>query len=279
MLFALFPPELVVARRCWQDALVGLMALILIDCGMRVADGRRGARRAEIGFVTAGSVFLLIKESSVLVYGLCFLWVAWHVARRDRAAALRLSGMALFAGALAGAALGWSAGGLTTVWSVWSNIPKANAANSYALEYATGPGYQLIAAYWLMSPLTTAMAFAGVWLTLWRDRGRAALGARGMALFVVAFLAIPMVIPHWLNLRYVSFVFGPLCLLAGVSVARVYRGCKEWLGEEAFAGAAAIGAAALAVGLTGDYQRFERAFVEDGTPDLAVRMVLESVRE
>jgi hypothetical protein len=155
-----------------------------------------------------------------------------------------------------------------------------NALNPYALEYASGPGYLLLFAFWIVTPIPSLLSLAGLW-ELWSLRlkprtlpgGWEPLG--GVAFFAVAHIAIAMAVPHWLNLRYVSVAFGPFCMLAGlgclylVSASRRLFGLADWR--------PVVGVALIVVIMSAvtDYQYFQRVFVREQTPDLTIRMLMD----
>jgi hypothetical protein len=76
--------------------------------------------------------------------------------------------------------------------------------------------------------------------------------AKGMALFVLIFLAIPIVLPHWLNLRYVSVVFGPLCILAAAGLWWTLEIVRKQLNECDAHAAVTLACAAILIAGIGD---------------------------
>ena len=98
----------------------------------------------------------------------------------------------------------------------------------------------------------------------------------GLAGFTLLFGAFPMVLAHWLNLRYISVLFAPLCLFAALAAFEAIQFARRRLNEFDFSAAAAAVAVTLVLVSVGDYQRFQRVWVENDTPDLTIRMILES---
>ena len=97
-----------------------------------------------------------------------------------------------------------------------------------------------------------------------------------IAFFFVSYLALPMILPHWLNLRYMSMLFGPFYLMAGVGFWYCASVCRSRLGamdRKIFAGFAI---AVVAIGAITDYQRFQRVVVREALTDLSVKMVLDA---
>jgi tetratricopeptide (TPR) repeat protein len=93
---------------------------------------------------------------------------------------------------------------------------------------------------------------------------------------ILAFLALPIILPHWLNLRYVSLLFGPVCLLAGLGWWFCFSKFSQRL-RTSWMRVSAIGALVLAAAVVayGDHQRFQRVFVADALPDLSVKMLVD----
>jgi hypothetical protein len=124
-----------------------------------------------------------------------------------------------------------------------------------------------------MSPAIALLACAGLILIIYR-RG---VGL-GLAYFTVSFGAIPMLLPHLLNLRYICVLFGPVCLLAAAGLVAMAQALGTW--TSTFARRAVAVAASLAIcgALVNDYRRFDRIWVRGNSLDLNVRMVLRSNR-
>jgi hypothetical protein len=82
-LFALFffvvsPMELAISRRAWTDALSELLGLVVIYAAAEIT--RNSRRRIwYLLFVAAGSLGLAVKETGVIAYGFCAIWVLWVV--------------------------------------------------------------------------------------------------------------------------------------------------------------------------------------------------------
>jgi hypothetical protein len=272
LFYAVSPPELVIARRAWADAVVELICLGMVYAACEITrDSRRWS--AYAGFAIAGALGVAVKESMGVPLGLCAIWLlrVLAVERRELENAAILLGGSMLGVAASVGWLAWSVGGLGEIIRIISGIPGANATNAYALEYASGPPWLLLQAFWIVSPVSAMFFAAGVYAGL---AGREA-AARWITLFTVVQIAMAMAIPHWLNLRYVSFAFGCYCLVAGMGfwfvVSLVLNRIKA---SERKALAGMLGLVAIG-GAIADYARFERYFVRDGTADLSVKMVLD----
>ena len=279
LFLAVFRPDLVIARRTWTDAVLCCLGLGLVYCAMAIGAGAR--RGAILTLAALGSFALLVKEAAVSFYGLCLLWALWSLVRRRE---WREAG--LLVGASAGGAIAvlgvmsWAVGGFANVVNVALGIGPANAANLYALQFQTGPGYQLLQGFWIMGPLLITLALAGMAVVL----GRRAAGFHepasilGLAMFTLVLLAIPMILPHWLNLRYVSVIFAPLCLFAATSVVQVLRLARRLPGRYDFTAALVVAAIILAQSSFSEYRTFERSWVQQDPGDLSIRLILESAK-
>ncbi len=271
LFLAVFPPELVIARRCWGDAPVELAAVSMMYLACEIW---AGAKRwyPYVLLPVVGSAAVLIKETTVLVYAACLLAALWATFRRTRDLRLAglLAGAALAGAALASALFAFATGSLSLTVGLILDQARHNSTNAYALEYASGPGYLLLVAFAKLSPLTTALALWGAAVAVVR-RDRAVL----LAWLTIGNIAIYMLIPHWLNLRYASASFAPLCLLAGAGLVELLMLVKEdkvrW---------AAVGAATVAMLFAvGDYHRFQAAWGRPEAQDLTVKMVFDVMRQ
>jgi hypothetical protein len=183
------------------------------------------------------------------------------------------------AGALLSTALlAWTLGGMPVLWEIRAGLRAANAANPYALQYATGPGYLLLSALWITSPLTTGLAALGL-VAVWRAPLRDRPAALAVAGFGLTLLTIPMVIPHFLNLRYASVAFAPLCILAATAIWWALELSRAFLGERDGLALRALVCVGLLLAGVADYQRFRDQYVTAQTADLSVRMVHEAARQ
>lgn len=286
LFYAVSPPELVMARRAWQDCLIEFLGLALVAVAAEIMrDSRR--RIWYLVFVLIGSFGVVVKESWALIYALWALGVLGVVlvARRDWK-----NGLLLAAAGLAGlaASVAWLAsqvGGFSDLYQIVSQIPNANAANPYAKEFQTGPGYLLLRAFRILAPIPALLCLPGLVVGLFPrtvpERLRTSPnGARGgivrwMALFVPVFLAFPFVLPHWLNLRYVSVLFPAVYLLAGLGFWFCASACWGWLRGSTRGLLAVLVLALLVLGAFADYERFQRIFVRNNIPDLSVKLVVD----
>jgi 4-amino-4-deoxy-L-arabinose transferase-like glycosyltransferase len=274
LFLAVFPPELAIAQRCWTDAPVGLAGVLMAYFTMQIWSGEKSLRPLVL-LPVAGSVAALIKETTPLFYGpyvLAALWALWR-RRRLRDAAI------LFGAAAAGAAATIAlravcAGSIAVPFRIMIDQAKHNTTNPYALDYCSGPGYLLLLAFWKLSPLTIVLVAVGMLLAWLRPAVRDRSSVLLLAWLTMIAVAPYALVPHWLNLRYASASFAPLCLFAGAGLWQLYQMVRRKAGGEAMQWIAVGGAAVVLVFVAGDYQRFQR-LVRVNAQDLSVKMVFD----
>jgi hypothetical protein len=288
LFLAVFPPELVVARRCWTDAPVALAGVAMLYLALEIWSGNRN-RWIALLLALVGSAAAMVKETTVMIYAPCLAVALWAALRRARD--LRYAAVVAVAAALCGAAaiaiLGVCTGGIAMPFRIVLDQIGHNSANAYALEFASGPGYLLFVAFERLSPLTSvlsleaaALLVAAFWIRRldWVRGAPRDYSAALVLAWLTVLITVPYaLVPHWLNLRYASASFAPLCLLAGAGIWLLFVLLRRLVAGEALRWAA-IGGAAIAVILcVSDYQRFEANFVRIPTVDLSVKMVFDAL--
>jgi 4-amino-4-deoxy-L-arabinose transferase-like glycosyltransferase len=261
--------------------MAGLLALFMVHATLEIFCARR--RQAWLVVLAiAGGFGFLVKETTAFVFAACLAALLWTDLRRrgSREQIGSAVGAAVLAAAASYALAAFATGGFGTPLEILQRASGQNSTNAYALGYQSGPGYLLAVGFAKMAPLTFALALAGGWLAVSGRLGSSVPAARPLAWVAFANLAVYMAIPHWLNLRYASASFAPLCLLGGLATASAFdrfaaaatrSGRRPWIPS---VGVAALAALVLLLGW--DYYRFGRSYVRDGTLDLSIRMVLDA---
>jgi 4-amino-4-deoxy-L-arabinose transferase-like glycosyltransferase len=272
LLYAVMPADLAVARRTWTDALVELAGLLLIYFVCEITRGPERRFWYPL-FALVGSMGILIKESMPVPYGLCALWILWVLVRRRQ----WVSALWLVAATAVGmgASVWWlshEVGSLADYVGIVLRIPKENAANPYALEYASGPPYLLLLAFWIIAPVTSLLSIAGLGVAFLKKREGPLVF---IACFTAGYIAIAMAMPHFINLRYVGNTFGTVCLLAGLGGWYLISAGWNWMDEMDRRPFAVVAIAIVLGGAVGDYLRFRRYFVRDETVDLTIKMLVD----
>lgn len=279
LFYSVYPAELALARRAWQDALIELLGLSLIYAACDITRGSRSrAWFAVYALLTAACV--TVKETSVLVAALCALWILLLLlVRRDWRNAI-LFAVCTLAGL--GAGISWVArclGGLHTLVEFTVTTFRVMATIPYNIEYQTGPGYRLLEAFWAVSPFVAVLAIGGLAAALTRKTtnlpDKNSQVAFWISLFFLAFLAVPLALSK-LNLRWVSVLFGPCCLLAGMGFCWLFALIKKWMAEFDHRVLGALVVAGLLVAALLDYSTFQTMFVKGGLKDLSVKMILDA---
>src|SRR3569833_1193673 len=196
LFYAVLPADLAIARRTWTDALVEFAGLLLVWFACEAT--RKPERRIWLVLTAIiAALSLTVKESMPAPWGFCGIWILWILARKRLWANAAIF-LAANAAAL-GLTLWWLAGQVGSLHdyvSIVTGIPAANAANEYALEYASGPPYLLLYAYWIIAPLTSLLAVAGAAAVFLRKREAPLIF---ITAFSLAYIALAMSVPHWIN--------------------------------------------------------------------------------
>jgi 4-amino-4-deoxy-L-arabinose transferase-like glycosyltransferase len=272
LFYAVLPADLAIARRTWTDALVELAGLLLIYFVCEITRGPEHRVWYPL-FALVGSASLLVKESMPVPYGLCALWILWILVRRRQ-----WMNVSILAGATVvgmSASLWWlsqQVGSLSDYVGIVMGIPGVNATNPYALEYASGPPYLLLLAFWIVAPITSLLSLVGLGAVALKKREGPLIFLAG---FTVAYVAIAMAMPHWINLRYVGNTFGPVCLLTGLGCWYLISAGSAWLDSSDRRPFAVVAIAIVLGGAVADYLRFQRYFVRDEMIDLSIKMLVD----
>jgi hypothetical protein len=279
-------PDLTLARRCWQDDLMGTIGLVLVWSACEIT---RNSERwwPYAVFIAAGSYSVLVKELGAFVYGGCVLYVVALLVHRK---AWRTLGI-LAAGGLAGAGLSVLcltsvAGGLTPLLTVWQHLNEATYTNPYCVDFQGGPWYLSIQGLWILSPLNLLLwSFATVLSVLPREK----LDGLGLHLKPVEhwcfrlfswmsfmLLATILILPNSQSFRFLAPIYGPMYLMGGMGLWALVgmAGCK--LRGRAYEAACGVAVLVMLVGAIAQYQQFIRVYVDNATPDLSIRFVLAS---
>jgi hypothetical protein len=287
-LLSVSPIELAIARRAWQDSVWGCIGLFLFYLCLEASISKH-PRIWRISFWAVGAYYLTIKGSALVVYGLCTLWLvgsAW-LQEGSLQKCVRIVIASALVGAASFAALAWCSGGAFSVMETIQYSLLARGWNKYGHQFQNGPWYSFFIGFLALSPVTTLLSIAGIaTIMLPRNSGlvgpsldrqqRQAVWAMIYLIFTLLFAAT--VPANLKNLRYVTILVGPCCLLSGLAVVYLLASARVKLPLWGYHFAAC--AVALGLGLTclTDYRRFERIFVRNGLNDLAIVRVINYAR-
>ena len=224
-----------------------------------------------------GSYCLLVKESGIALYGLCFLWLLWIFLLREKSVRRSLL-LVLGAGVGIGtsvALIAWTSGGLGQAVGVIRHNMGSVEHNEYARIFQSGRWTSYAEGLWMLSPVTTLLSVLGIGSVMLR-RGLTRRNSHvdiAMALFFVAFVTMATLPRHLHNLRYISPVSGLFFLLAGVGGWWVVSTVGSALNERVRPVAGAVALAALLATAVADYRNFREIFLMHGAPDLTNRII------
>ena len=286
-LLSVSPIELAIARRAWQDSVWGCIGLLLFYLCLEASISMR-PKAWRICFFGVGAYYLTIKGSALVVYGLCTLWLvgsAW-VQEGSLQKCLRIVIASALVGAASFAALAWCSGGaFSVIETIQHNLLSREWNNDR--QFNSGPWYSFFLGFLALSPITTLLSIAGIaTIMLPRNSGlvrpglerrqRQAVWAMIYLIFTLLFAAT--VPANYKNLRYVTILVGPLCLLSGLAVVYLLAFARVKLPVWGYHFAAYAVALGLALTSLTDYRRFERIFVRNGLNDLAIVRVINAAR-
>ena len=192
------PMDLAIARRCWQDSLFAFVGgLCIYLCAELVLCSKRKSPYLLLLFI--GSYFMLIKESGIVMFGLCILWLLWEAVFKERSAlrALLAATIGIASVIVCILILMEVTGGISIVLEIFRHVKEAMATNAYALECQTGPWYQIIEEFWMLTPIFTVSAFLGAAAVFMKtDIGSSPFSKnidtvavrRGILIFIISFL-------------------------------------------------------------------------------------------
>jgi len=265
-----------IARRAWQDSFFGFLSLLILCLTFEIA---RNPRRFFLYplFLLAGAYAMLTKETSVMSYGVCGLWLFGLLLWKERwwkgASLLALGGLA----SVAIAAGVWTmlAGSASIALSVFRDV---KVTSDWGRVNSSGPWWQLAYLLWIVGPLTALMAIAGIVATLCSTGARAKLGiqeeigdvgdARLAALMVVTFVLFASFVGDLQYLRILSPADGAYCLLAGLGLWSLLRMARHFLAENDFKALVLLAVLAVAIEAVRDYRIYTSVVVRSGMEDL-----------
>lgn len=283
------PMDLAIARRIWQDAMLGCIGLSLIYF---CCESTRNTHKIiwYILFIIVGSYCILIKESGIFIYGLCTLWLLWtlFIKEKSYSKAFLLMIVSGLGASISVLMLAHTAGGITPILEVLRHIKEAMPTNTYALKYQSGPWYYLLQGFWIISPVNALLCVFGITgmflqnqtlqkiTTLANDKNRSAIF--GIIFFMIAFMAITIITPYCQNLRYVSVLFVPFYLMAGLGLWYAISFTKVILNKVSFYIVIAFVIGGIALAAVSDYRNFQKIFARTGIMDVSIRMLKEYSR-
>ena len=283
------PMDIAIARRAWQDALLGCIGFFLIYICCEIMARANNRKRWYLLFVALGSWCILIKESGSIIYGLCALWVLWFLFYKERNF---VSGSLLILGIVIGsffsvALLAYACGGVNAIFAVLRHVKEAMPTNIYALEYQTGAWYNLLQGFWILTPFNALFCPLGM-ATLLHDTLRPNSKERadnkrryafvGLVFFSVSFVCIASLAPYCQSLRYVSVLYIPFYLISGYGFQKICYYLQPLLRSRLFYFVLTV----LVIIVLGeaffDYMNFTYFFNKQNLCDISIGLLKEASR-
>lgn len=276
LLLAVSPLDLALSRRAWQDDLMALLTFLAVWAFLRHA--ARGGRASAAAFFAISAFTLLVKESAVIPFGLGTLGLA--LLARQRARGWKRASLVLAAGA---ATALFALGIVVAVSGGWAELRRtielsrtANAPDDYLRHYQSGGVGYYLTGLWLLQPVPFLLGALGAalavlrapFLSAYADRPRARRALVALGWLVAGFAAVAFSWPSK-NMRFLSPIYAPACLLAA---STVWAGVG-FLRARAPRALALAGIVTLATALSAsaalDARRFDHYFNDLEIQDLA----------
>jgi 4-amino-4-deoxy-L-arabinose transferase-like glycosyltransferase len=274
--------ELGMARRAWQDSAFGFFGLLVVYVTCEIV---RSPRRVWLypAFLAAGALSLLTKQTGVISYGVCGLWLVGYLIFRLRwcraAIWLTLGGVASI-GATVGI-WGFLAGSVTVALSALNHsLHPGIPGLSYLQACCTGPWYQFFYLLWILGPLPAVLALIGIPVSLFPQRLLQPIGGAGTmsypncapvaAWMTIGFFTFASVFPGMQCLRYISPADGTFALLAGIGLWCLLSLARRAMSRADYRLLIVLVAVGVVIEGARDYRTFTSVVVDSGMRDLSV---------
>jgi 4-amino-4-deoxy-L-arabinose transferase-like glycosyltransferase len=279
LFYAVSPPVLAFSRRSWQESFVECLSLLLLFLALEaVRKDPSWWWVVTIGVLAAFT--LTIKEIAMIHAALIFVLLGVMFIRQGR---WRLLGLLIASATtsviLCSLWLSYALGSFSTFLQfTWQNISVAGAT-AYAIGWQSGSFFNCLALLWESDPVIFTLGTLGIVLAVRRTYQSNQLSECPAhfwcALVVLVFLAFPLLLPHHFNLRFLCPAFGPLSLLAGVSIQTISRILSRSLPEKEALWTKRFALAVLLCAAFINYRSFQERFVRTDLQDLSFKMLQE----
>ena len=279
LLMSVSPMDLAIARRSWQDGVLALAGLLLIYCCCELT-ANPNRKIWYIPFWLIGIWCIIIKESGIIIYGLCVIWLFAVMALKERSfiKSTLLVVFTLLGISISALILGHVVGGILRVLEVLKHVKDAMPTNTWAIDYQTGPWYRILEGLWILTPASFILCIIGIVGVFSGDRhARQSIIAKWLIFIILSFLFITIVTPYMQNIRYLSIIFVPFYLMSGLGLWYLIYSAKDFLKGGAFYTMIAITVLVLVIISISDYQKFQRIFIKRGIREISIRLLRESV--
>ena len=284
------PMSLAIARRTWQDAMLGCVGLLLVYFCCEIT---RNTNRIiwYIFFIIVGSYCMLIKSSGVLIYTLCILWLLWILLVNEKS--LLKSTLLLTFSAL-GAVISivfllQATGGVSAVKEILMHMKQAVQTSVYARQYCSGHWYHFFEMLWMLTPVNTILCFIGIigaYLPddIYQKGPILPINENRKVIFgIISYMIMFMIVlflakRHFLNLRYVSVLYVPFYLISGLGFWYIISFARRIFRQFSFSIVITCIIAMIFITAMNDYKNFKRVILKSGIKDLSIGLLNEGSR-
>lgn len=279
LFYAVFPFDLTVYRRAWEESLIAMLTLAILALAARMG-GLRGGRfyAALAAFAALGVLCFTTKQNSALVFLLAAAGLALQFfLRGKRRAAVLTAASAAAATAAYLVLLAGLFGGFVSSINLVREYIHYSGINPYSVQFDSGPLWMIPAGFFLTSPFLLVASLAGFAVTLSKAVRARSLAGEGLPLGIVLIAGIMVllqVVTHRYSFRYMAPIFGPICLLAGIGADAVLPHFYKLLVPLGRTAAWAILGFAVAVAALRDFNVARSRFLLPQIQDLAMRPIL-----
>ncbi|MGO4209608.1 hypothetical protein AB4Y89_18280 [Terriglobus sp. 2YAB30_2] len=279
LFYAVLPFELMTGRRAWQEAIISLLATILLVLAVELPR-LRGLPRlcAYVAFIIGGVLSLTTKENIGIAFLLCTMGLLGAaILRKDRATVV---GTAVSLGAammVTAAILASIFGGLGKYMALQRIAENVSAMNVYDQTYSVGPAWMLPAAIVRVCPLVALGALAGMVIAIYRAVTFRSLSAAGLPLVLAGYcivLLLAQIVSERMNLRYTAPIYSALCTLSGAGCGWITVQLHRMMRPLGSPLAWGILSVVLGVAALRDVNFARDSLLNTGMQDLALRPVL-----
>ncbi|MGD9015456.1 MAG: hypothetical protein PVI33_05495 [Candidatus Omnitrophota bacterium] len=275
------PMSLAIARRNWQDAMLGFIGFFLIYLCCQITLNSRKIIW-YILFVISGSYCLLIKLIGAPVYLLSIAWILWLLFVNQKA---YLKGVVFMASVAIGAGisiayLSYLAGSPSAVIQSVRHMLQTGLASQYRLEFCTGKWYEFFELLWVVNAVNTILCLIGIagmflsWKTKQKIFGLSIQENRRVIFGIIFFMLIFMsILAFTFNLRHISVLHAPFYLLGGLGLWYIISLANAKLQKRHFSFVITGMLVAIIFVAVKDYQNFQKIIVDSGIKDLSIGLI------
>jgi hypothetical protein len=277
LFLAVFPFDLTVYRRSWQESYIALLAMATVCLCAFIARTQSGRLWGLAGFALLGFAALSTKENAGITFLLCAAGLTlYFILQRDNRSALLTACSAALAVVAYLCVMSALFGGLSSFLHL-EDLTLHTPVNPYIQAYDSGPVWMFPAALFRTSPFLFLAVLTGFTVTVcrvWRAGTPGSVGLPlGIALLTFSILLLELLTQHY-AFRFAAPVYGSICLLAGIGVEAVLPVVRELLAPLGRVTAWVVLGFALSLAALRDFNFAQENFLLPEIPDLALRPVL-----